>query len=232
MDETVIGADTEASKIKFKAPDMSKINLRKVNWLTILGILCYLHVLVLIPLIFGRKSPFVQSHVKAGMALLFVWVLFALSFHIPLFPWVFFVYLVVSIIRGITQVATGREGKLWLAGSKWKADIELIKKELSMEEINIETRKVNWVVALLMSIFFGQFGIDRFVMGDIVGGLAKLFLGIIAAFGGYYNLFHVLTTGEGNLFWPVALSLIFVIWWFTDIVRIASKSKFVGVEWV
>ena len=61
-------------KIKFKAPDMSKLNLRKVNWLTISGILCYMHALVLIPLLFGRKSPFVLYHVRQGVALLFVWI--------------------------------------------------------------------------------------------------------------------------------------------------------------
>lgn len=118
MDETVIGADTEASKVKFKAPDMSKINLRKVNWITVLGVLCYLHVLVLIPLLFGRKSPFVQFHVRQGIALLFVWVLLAESFHLPLFPWLFFIYLVVAMIIGIGNVVRGRERALPVIG-KW-----------------------------------------------------------------------------------------------------------------
>ncbi len=116
MEETVIGADAEASKFKLKAPDMSKINLRKVNGVTILGILCYLHVLVLIPLVFGRKSLFVQFHVRQGVALLFVWVVFALSFYIPLFPWVFFIYLVVAIIIGIGNVIRGRERVLLILG--------------------------------------------------------------------------------------------------------------------
>lgn len=118
MEETVIGADTEAPKFKFKAPDMSKISLRKVNWLTILGIMCYLHVLVLIPLLFGRKSPFVQFHVRQGIALLFVWVLLAQSFRLPLFPWVFVIYLVVAIIIGIGNVIRGRERALPVVG-KW-----------------------------------------------------------------------------------------------------------------
>lgn len=116
MEETVIGADENASKIKFKAPDMSKINLRKINWMTIGAVLAYLHVLVLIPLFLGRKSPFVQFHVRQGMALLFVWVIFALSFHLYLFSWVFIVYLVVAIISGINNVARGRERALPILG--------------------------------------------------------------------------------------------------------------------
>lgn len=116
MEETVIGADDKTSKYKFRAPDMSKINLRKVNWLTVLAVLSYLHALVLIPLLFGRKSPFVQFHVRQGMALLFVWVIFALSFHLYFFPWVFIIYLIVAIISGINNVARGRERVLPILG--------------------------------------------------------------------------------------------------------------------
>ena len=118
MEETVIGADKNTSKIKFKAPDLSKINLRRINWLTILAVLSYLHVLVLIPLLFGRKSPFIQFHVHQGIVLLFVWVLFALSFYIPLLPWVFFIYLVIAVVLGINNVVRGRERPLPIIG-RW-----------------------------------------------------------------------------------------------------------------
>ena len=41
--------------------------------------------------------------------------------------------------------------------------------------ITVETH--NHVVVLLMSIFFGAFGVDRFIIGDIGLGIAKLLLG-------------------------------------------------------
>jgi len=54
-----------------------------------------------------------------------------------------------------------------------------------------------------MSFFFGTLGIDRFMMGHVGLGLLKL-----VTFGG------------------------FLVWWFVDFIMIATKSEFVGVEWV
>lgn len=64
-------------------------------------------------------------------------------------------------------------------------------------------RKVNWVVALVMSVIFGSLGVDRFIMGKVGTGLLKLF-----TFGG------------------------FGIWWIVDIVLIATKHEFENVQWV
>lgn len=64
-------------------------------------------------------------------------------------------------------------------------------------------KKVNWVLVLLMSIFFGQLGVDRFIMGQVGLGLLKLF-----TFGGCG------------------------IWWLIDLILIATKHKFQGIEWV
>ena len=105
-------------KLNFKVPDMSKLNLRKVNWITVSGILCYLHVLVIIPLLFNRKSAFVQFHARQGVALLFIWIILAESFRLPLLPWIFFIYLVDAIVLGIINVARGRERPVPLIG-KW-----------------------------------------------------------------------------------------------------------------
>lgn len=41
-------------------------------------------------------------------------------------------------------------------------------------------RKVNWVLVLLMSIFFGSLGVDRFIMGKVGTGILKLI-----TFGGF-----------------------------------------------
>ncbi len=64
-------------------------------------------------------------------------------------------------------------------------------------------KKVNWILVLLMSIFFGQLGVDRFIMGHIGLGILKLL-----TFGGCG------------------------IWWLIDVILIATKHKFEGIEWV
>jgi len=66
-----------------------------------------------------------------------------------------------------------------------------------------KSRKVNWILVLVMSIFFGWFGVDRFIMGKIGTGLLKLI-----TFGGVG------------------------IWWIVDIILIATKYKFNEVTWV
>lgn len=63
-------------------------------------------------------------------------------------------------------------------------------------------RKVNWVLTLVMSIFFGHLGIDRFIMGHVGLGLLKLF-----TFGGCG------------------------IWWLIDVILIASKHEFEDISW-
>jgi len=64
-------------------------------------------------------------------------------------------------------------------------------------------RKVNWILCLLMSIFFGGIGVDRFMMGKVGTGILKL-----VTFGGLG------------------------IWWFIDVVLIATKYEFKNVKWV
>jgi len=64
-------------------------------------------------------------------------------------------------------------------------------------------RKVNWVLCLLMSIFFGSIGVDRFIMGKVGTGILKLI-----TFGGLG------------------------IWWLVDLILIASKYNFQGIKWV
>lgn len=65
-----------------------------------------------------------------------------------------------------------------------------------------EDKKVKWMLALLMSIFFGSLGVDRFIMGHVGLGILKLI------------------TGGG-----------FGVWWLIDVILIAMKYKFKGVVW-
>jgi TM2 domain-containing membrane protein YozV len=64
-------------------------------------------------------------------------------------------------------------------------------------------KQVNWVLVLIMSVIFGQLGVDRFMMGHIGLGILKL-----------------ITLGGCG------------IWWIIDLVLIATKHPFKGIEWV
>ena len=59
----------------------------------------------------------------------------------------------------------------------------------------------SWMAALILSIFVGTFGVDRFYLGKIGTGILKL-----VTFGG------------------------FGIWWLIDVILIATKSM-KGVTW-
>ena len=72
-----------------------------------------------------------------------------------------------------------------------------------MAEEKKQIRKVNWTVTIIMSVLFGTLGVDRFIMGQVGLGILKLITG----------------GGCG-------------IWWIIDIVLIAQKHKFEGIEWV
>ena len=67
----------------------------------------------------------------------------------------------------------------------------------------VPKRKVNWVLALVMSIIFGGLGVDRFIMGHVGLGILKL----------------VTLGGCG-------------IWWLVDIILIATKHDFRDVQWI
>lgn len=64
-------------------------------------------------------------------------------------------------------------------------------------------KKVNWVLALVMSIIFGHLGVDRFIMGHVGLGILKL-----------------ITLGGCG------------IWWLIDLILIATKHQFKDVQWV
>jgi uncharacterized membrane protein len=104
-------------KIKINKPDWSKWNFRKFNWLTIVSILAYLNILVLIPLLFARKSQFAQYHARQGLALLIFEVVFSFTFYVAVIPWIFAFLTSIMIIVGIINVITGHERRLPLIGN-------------------------------------------------------------------------------------------------------------------
>ena len=64
------------------------------------------------------------------------------------------------------------------------------------------TKKLNWTLTLVLSIFFGSLGVDRFMMGQVGLGILKLITG----------------GGCG-------------IWWLIDVILIGMKKPFPGIEW-
>jgi len=66
---------------------------------------------------------------------------------------------------------------------------------------SVTNDKKNWLAAVLLSIFVGSLGVDRFYLGKIGTGVLKLI-----TFGG------------------------FGIWWLVDLILIVTRS-IKGVEW-
>ena len=64
-------------------------------------------------------------------------------------------------------------------------------------------KELNWIVTLVMSIFFGVLGVDRFMMGQVGLALLKLF-----TFGG------------------------FGVWWLVDVILIATRYQYKNVTWI
>lgn len=82
----------------------------------IMAALSYIGILVLIPLIFGRKVGFIEYHARQGVALLGLWVIGIFSFYIPFLPWAVVIFILIESIVGIVHVFTHREKHLPIIG--------------------------------------------------------------------------------------------------------------------
>lgn len=90
---------------------------------TVMGVLAYLGLLVLVPLLVEKKDPFVKFHVKQGLALAIVAVGWGILLMVPLVnlllllvsPFVWLFILAMAII-GIVNVVNGKEKELPLLG--------------------------------------------------------------------------------------------------------------------
>jgi uncharacterized membrane protein len=89
---------------------------------TAMGVLSYLGILVVVPIIMAKDDPFVKFHIKQGLVLLIidiiVWVLLGgflwrLYFVAPIIN----LGILILIIMGIINVVNGKEQELPLVGS-------------------------------------------------------------------------------------------------------------------
>jgi uncharacterized membrane protein len=103
-------------KGRIKKPKLDFKWIRNIRADAFWAILSYLHILLILPAIFRRKDGFVQYHVKQGVVLLAVWVLFFFSFFSPVLPWAFAFLILILTFSGIVNVILGKERPLPLIG--------------------------------------------------------------------------------------------------------------------
>jgi uncharacterized membrane protein len=78
------------------------------------GIIAYLGILFLVPLLGKKDSPFAQYHAKQGLALTVVWFI---GLFIPLVNMVMWAVFVVFMILGILNAVNGKMNPLPVIGS-------------------------------------------------------------------------------------------------------------------
>ena len=86
-----------------------------------MAILCYLGILILIPLVTEAKNdPFVKFHIGQGLALIIAWVISWVILIIPFLGWIvgaiLYVILIILTIIGIINAATGKQSQLPIIG--------------------------------------------------------------------------------------------------------------------
>jgi uncharacterized membrane protein len=80
------------------------------------GVLGYLGILFLIPLLAKKESPFAQFHAKQGMVLFIVGFVGSFIIWIPLVGWAVAIFLLVLMIMGIVNALGGKTKELPLIG--------------------------------------------------------------------------------------------------------------------
>ena len=73
----------------------------------VMGVLAYLWVLCLLPLLSRKDSEFCQFHAKQGLVLFILEVLGWLIFWVPLVGWLLFIYIMVMAVLGIMNALQG-----------------------------------------------------------------------------------------------------------------------------
>lgn len=82
-----------------------------------MAVLCYIWILVLIPLLTDAKNdPFVKFHIKQGIVLLIVSIIAGAVSWIPVIGWLLGIGVFIVWLIGIINAASGKEVKLPVIG--------------------------------------------------------------------------------------------------------------------
>jgi uncharacterized membrane protein len=95
---------------------LKKIDIRKINWVTILSFLSYLNILALVSFAASKNMPFVRFHAKQGLVLLAFFGIAMFSFYVPFLFWIVALFYAVYILLGIINSFRGSERHLPLIG--------------------------------------------------------------------------------------------------------------------
>ncbi len=86
----------------------------------VIAALSYLGLLVLVPLLAKKDSPFCQFHAKQGLVLLVAWVIIGAVTIIPILGWIIgilgSIFLFVCFLMGLINALTGETKELPLIG--------------------------------------------------------------------------------------------------------------------
>lgn len=84
---------------------------------TLMAVLCYLGLLVIIPLLTDAKNdPFVKYHIKQGLVLLIAYVICGVVFWVPFIGWILSVLLFILFIMGVVNALNGKQAPLPILG--------------------------------------------------------------------------------------------------------------------
>lgn len=101
-------ADTPDTTANYSSADIEANKL--------MGILCYLGILWLIPFLVQKDSPFVKYHLNQGLVLLIVGLVVAAISWIPVIGWLCGVVVFALAIIGIVNVVQGKAQELPVIG--------------------------------------------------------------------------------------------------------------------
>lgn len=87
----------------------------------VMGVLAYLGVLIIIPILVAKNEPFVKFHIKQGLVLLVIevvaWVAAMAIWPLWLILWLVKLIIFVFVVLGIINVIQGKEKNLPWVGS-------------------------------------------------------------------------------------------------------------------
>lgn len=97
-----------------KATNFPMIDLKARH--RILAALAYWHILIFLPIAFGRKDLFVKYHIKQGLVLLMGWALVLFLFWWPPLGWLGLLFVLAEALVGSYNATRGKEDSLPLIG--------------------------------------------------------------------------------------------------------------------